>query len=175
MAPLEGVNIIFLDLDGVLVTEYPGIFQHDLAQNLKRLVDATDATVVLSSDWRRWWWTRLHAKMQLAWHGISFSEYTPCLHHPPAQRPREIMQWMKEYTEDPENEPVANWVAIDDRRLLSEIEGTSLVGHFVQTHPRVGLTPAKVDQCIAVLKGLDQEDDMVSHQITCKKQRLQQL
>lgn len=52
------INIIFLDIDGVLNVypqghdEYGAIFHQHFMDNLKRIVDATNAKIVVSSTWR---------------------------------------------------------------------------------------------------------------------------
>ena len=62
-----------------------------------------------------------------------------------AQRPTEILEWKRDYLRKPGAEKLQNWVAIDDRELLSEQNGRFLRGHFVQTHPLRGLTPEAAD------------------------------
>jgi len=52
------MKVIFLDIDGVLNVipqghdAYGGIFHSDFVENLKRIIDETDAKIVLSSSWR---------------------------------------------------------------------------------------------------------------------------
>lgn len=145
------IKIIFLDIDGVLVTRRLGVFEEPLLQNLKRVVDETGATIVLSSDWRRHPQARLEAKRVLATVGLSFIACTPCLSAYIAQRPTEIMQWKKGYTKHGDSERITHWVAIDDRPLLEERHGSYLRGHFVQTQPIRGLSPENCDECIAIL------------------------
>lgn len=145
------VKFIFLDIDGVLVTRRLGVFEEPLLLNLKRVVDETGATIVLSSDWRRHPAARMEAKRVLATVGLSFVACTPCLSAYIAQRPTEIMQWKKEYCKRVENDRLTTWVAIDDRPLIEERHGTYLRGHFVQTQPMHGLTKMASDECIAIL------------------------
>lgn len=55
---LEKIKVIFLDIDGVLNVIpqgrdiYGGIFHQHFMDNLKRIVDATNAKIVISSSWR---------------------------------------------------------------------------------------------------------------------------
>lgn len=52
------MKIIFLDIDGVLNVipqghdAFGGIFHSDFVNNLKRIIDETDAKIVISSSWR---------------------------------------------------------------------------------------------------------------------------
>ena len=52
------MKIIFLDIDGVLNVipqghdAFGGIFHADFVDNLKRIIDETDAKIVISSSWR---------------------------------------------------------------------------------------------------------------------------
>jgi hypothetical protein len=52
------MKVIFLDIDGVLNLEgierdeYGSTFHQEFVNNLKRIVDATDAKIVISSSWR---------------------------------------------------------------------------------------------------------------------------
>jgi hypothetical protein len=145
------MKIIFLDIDGVLVTRRIGTFEDDLLRNLKRVVDETGATIVLSSDWRRHPAARAEAKRVLATVGLCFIAWTPIMSAYIAQRPTEIMQWKKDYCKRADAERITNWIAIDDRALLEERHGSYLRGHFVQTHVLRGLTEMAADECIASL------------------------
>ena len=52
------MKVIFLDLDGVLNVQsqerdkYGSLFHQNLVDNLKRIIDETDAKIVISSTWR---------------------------------------------------------------------------------------------------------------------------
>lgn len=145
------MKIIFLDIDGVLVTRRLGVFEDNLLASLKRVVDETGAVIVLSSDWRRHPAARLEAKRVLGTVGLSFISYTPIMSAHIAQRPTEIMQWKKDFKQRSDSDRVTNWVAIDDRALLEERHGSYLRGHFVQTAPIRGLTEMAADECISIL------------------------
>lgn len=53
------MKVIFLDIDGVLNVisqghdEYGGIFHPHLVENLKTIIEATGARIVISSSWRK--------------------------------------------------------------------------------------------------------------------------
>merc|ERR1712167_305661 len=110
------------DLDGVLVPE--GQFPHfdgKLVQNLKRIVQATGAKIVLSSDWRRQDHSTELARLNLMQHDLDFISETPCLSSSKnlKQRPTEILQWMDEFTKVSffcgGQREISAWIAIDDR------------------------------------------------------------
>mmetsp|Transcript_161001 Transcript_161001/g.283744 ORF Transcript_161001/g.283744 Transcript_161001/m.283744 type:complete len:170 (-) Transcript_161001:23-532(-) len=145
------MRVLFLDIDGVLVTDIPGWFRQPLLQNLWTVVQATGAKVVLSSDWRRSLQARVYSRAVLTFYGAGYIACTPCLPHFPLQRPHEILRWKEEYEGQPGNEPLVNWVAVDDRDLLQENRGLLLAGHFVRTNPAEGLTEEKAQECIRIL------------------------
>ncbi|CAJ1359440.1 unnamed protein product, partial [Effrenium voratum] len=146
------MRVIFLDIDGVLVTRRPCVMEERLLQNLVRVVRETGAKIVLSSDWRRHPEARAEAQHTLNSLGLELIGCTPCKSPYLAQRPTEILEWKRDYMRNPGAEKWENWIAIDDRELLSEQNGRFLRGHFVQTHPLRGLTPEAADACIAILK-----------------------
>ena len=47
------MKVLFLDMDGVLVTQRPSVAEPNLVENLKYIINTTGARIVLSSDWRR--------------------------------------------------------------------------------------------------------------------------
>eukprot|EP00927_Polykrikos_kofoidii_P045581 TRINITY_DN3961_c0_g1_i1.p2 TRINITY_DN3961_c0_g1~~TRINITY_DN3961_c0_g1_i1.p2 ORF type:complete len:167 (+),score=16.16 TRINITY_DN3961_c0_g1_i1:63-563(+) len=91
------MKLIFLDIDGVLVTRRLATFEEPLLRNLKRVVDQTGAEIVLSSDWRRHPAARAEAARVLATVGLNFISCTPCLSIYIAQRPTEIVQWQRDF------------------------------------------------------------------------------
>jgi len=146
------VKLVFLDIDGVLVTRRPGCFEEHLLRNLKRVCDQSGAQIVLSSDWRRHPQARQEAQRVLGTVGLKFIACTPCMSPYLAQRPTEIMTWKRDWRKGRSGEePLTHWVAIDDRELVQERHGQHLRGHFVQTHPLRGLTEDASDECIRIL------------------------
>ena len=61
------------------VVRFPGVFEPQLVRNLKMVVDATGAEIVLSSDWRRTPAALEDARRTLRSYGIDCIGYTPCL------------------------------------------------------------------------------------------------
>lgn len=51
------MKVLFLDIDGVLKEEsYKAAFQDECFARLKRIIDATDAQIILTSSWRVNYW-----------------------------------------------------------------------------------------------------------------------
>lgn len=152
-------KIIFLDIDGVLITKktFPR-FDRDMMSNLKRIAEATGAKFVLSSDRRRK--PDLHEKVVEALEEYDMDhllfDSTPTLPQVKGgQRPTEIMMWMDDY-EDADK--MGAWIAIDDRNLLGEKDGDFLEGHFVRINKKVGLSDEDVDSCIQLLQEQEEEE-----------------
>eukprot|EP00976_Prorocentrum_cordatum_P033834 688573-Prorocentrum_minimum.AAC.1 len=147
-------------MDGVLVTRRPGVAESKLVDNLKFVVDSTNAKIVLSTDWRRTPAARAEVRRILQAHGgMDFIGWTAtntpiAMNH----RPIEILNWVRERNKKvkaegwDEAEMVTNFVAIDDRALLQERGGDRLHGHFVMTHPVRGLTRQACDDVIRLMQ-----------------------
>jgi len=145
------MKLIFLDIDGVLVTRRPGVFEEGLLRNLQSLAQKTECDIVLSTDWRRHPSARDEARSVLASLGLRVIGCTPRLSPFVPQRPTEILQWKRDFCKRPGIEPVTHWIAIDDRALLEERHGQYLRGHFLQTHPLRGLTEERVEEGMRLL------------------------
>jgi hypothetical protein len=139
----ERHNIIFLDIDGVIVTRETRFrsFVPACMERLGRILEATDSRIVISSSWRN-----IHSMEQLrrmfAQHGITHRviDRTGDLDH----RGREIQQWL-------DNNPhlVRNFVVIDDETW--QLEAFEASGRMVHTDIEQGLTDADVDRAIQLL------------------------
>mmetsp|Transcript_32728 Transcript_32728/g.45422 ORF Transcript_32728/g.45422 Transcript_32728/m.45422 type:complete len:99 (+) Transcript_32728:598-894(+) len=91
------MRVVFLDMDGVLVTRRPGIAETKLVENLKYVIDQTGAKIVLSTDWRRTPAARAEVKRILNAQGMDFIGWTATntsitMNH----RPVEILNWVRE-------------------------------------------------------------------------------
>ena len=151
--------IIFLDIDGVICCNTRSELEVDKLKRLKRICSETNATVVLSSDWRRQ--KPLKDRVQRALERLRIS-YVGCTSQRTKTqdignrrwelpcRPLEITDWLKKFRSGPGS---CAFVAIDDRELTKEAGGAALEGHFVRTDPWWGLTADAADQAIAILQG----------------------
>ena len=157
--PVHERAIIFLDIDGVLVTQDSlragGSVSMDrrCVAELNRLVETTGAVIVITSSWR-------------ILHSIDFIVGAMCaagfkgkrrvvditdrLHFATPSgvvigcsmpRAHEICEWLDEHPW------VESFVVIDDDR------DAEISGHFVRTDFETGLTASLVDQAARILRG----------------------
>ncbi len=149
---MEPIKVIFLDVDGVLNS----IGTHRLTangcifvgvthmKNLQRIVNETNAKVILSSDWRydrddpRQNSDFLELKEELLRYGIPIYGYTPEL--PSAHRGAEIDAWLRDHNE------VVNFVILDDRLDIDPNKD-----HWVRTVMSRGLGADETDEAIRIL------------------------
>lgn len=154
---MSNINIIFLDIDGVLNTErfikyqvenhesdyYLADYNFDpiCMNNLKSLIDETNALIVLSSSWR------LNNKLidiilgNFKQYGIDkgILDITPLLH---TTRGLEINHWLnKQSCKD------INYVILDDEDF--DIKDSNLV----KCNPYYGFTKNELNQALNILKG----------------------
>lgn len=150
------MKVIFLDFDGVLnsekyvrtVREYGVIIDPSRMALLKKIIDATNAEIVLSTSWREHW-DKEPIKCDTTGEGINeiFGEYglkifdkTPKLN---LKREDEIKAWLNENGAE-------SFVVLDDAFLSDDF----LVGHFIKTSNYFdGLDEADVKKAIEILKG----------------------
>ncbi|CCW64904.1 unnamed protein product [Phytomonas sp. EM1] len=142
-----GPKIIFLDCDGVISPFSGPMFSKVHMQRLKKIVDATQAKIVLSSSWRTSEFGRKEVKKQLIANGISpFIGCTPCI----SSRPRviEILTWLK----DNESLGVKNFLALDDINLPALAPNKAFFSkHSITTNGLTGLTDQDVAKAIEIL------------------------
>lgn len=163
------MKVIFLDIDGVLnvipsgFDIYGGIFHTHFVNNLKRLIEQTNAKIVITSSWR---WSGLEF-MQNMWIArgypgevIDITPYDFILvrlglfkNENGIKRGHEIKHWLDTHTD------VENYVILDDDRDMLK----SQLNHFVCTHKNnshhdciddgFGLTEICTEKAIKILNG----------------------
>mmetsp|Transcript_32295 Transcript_32295/g.66578 ORF Transcript_32295/g.66578 Transcript_32295/m.66578 type:complete len:169 (+) Transcript_32295:77-583(+) len=135
--------VLFLDIDGVLHpvnAEEDEFFGGSQMEQLRRIVEASGAQVVLSSTWRlspvhmRQATERLEAVSML----LKPQGETPNLQR--HGRAAEIRAWLDDH-------PCERWVAIDDLPLDEELPAE----HVVRTEPFRGLTAEAACEAIGKL------------------------
>ena len=169
------MKIIFLDFDGVLnSSSYSAslsdagkptkdengheLFDPETAKRLNRIVDETEAKVVISSSWRylgltalkeMWRKRGLHGQLigmtsmhavdeYIMEHGLNWLEKGTITGSP---RAVEIEAWLHEH------DHIDNYVILDDMPMSSALET-----HFVQINPILGLSDAQAAKAIEILK-----------------------
>ena len=142
--------IIFLDVDGVLNTwdDEVEIEPACMAQ-LKRILQETDAEIVLSSSWRGTDGPEVSIS-GLQEHRLAkyFAKHEVPLwvdriprHYIPfsVERPFNIMTWLSQHS------MVSNFIALDDE------DNIELYPHNFKTQPKKGITPEVADKAISFL------------------------
>ena len=91
---LAELKIVFLDIDGVLhsIRAYSHFNEHCMVQ-LKRIVDATNAKVVISSNWRRNGGLLALARKKLRQLGIEVIDVTPTNTPSAPEQKRLLIGW----------------------------------------------------------------------------------
>ena len=149
-------KIIFLDFDGVLNTEhYQGLLQYQgkpwqdeygaffdpkAVKQLKRIIDATDADIVVESSWK---YLGLDAMKEL-WEVRNLPgtiiDITPSLLG--KNKGVEIASWLSKYAKQD-----LRYVIIDDEFVILD----SQLPHFILTNPYEGITEEQANRVISML------------------------
>ena len=146
------MHVIFLDVDGVVDSKRRR--NHLCSTKLELLVGAahrTNSRVVISSHWRLVNPQHRQLKAVLRYLGVEVIGATPVRRPWEPERPLEIAEWLQAYNasaRELDRPPVTNFVAIDDRDLLSERGGNLLQGHFVRTNVDAGLTAVEAERVV---------------------------
>ena len=149
-------KIIFLDFDGVLNTEhYQGLLQYQgkpwqdeygaffdpkAVKQLKRIIDATDADIVVESSWK---YLGLDAMKEL-WEVRNLPgtiiDITPSLLG--KNKGVEIASWLSKYAKQD-----IRYVIIDDEYVILDFQ----LPHFILTNPYEGITEEQANRAISML------------------------
>ena len=134
--------------DYMLTEENVDIFNEDMLDEraivqLKKIVEATDAEIVLSSSWRWYKETRDKIHYQLRLKGIDFVDTTPRETDITMSRGAEIKAWLDNHPE------VEKFVILDDDELQIE----EYLPYHVKTNFKYGLTREKAAEAIKILNG----------------------
>ena len=149
-------KIIFLDFDGVLNTEhYQGLLQYQgkpwqdeygaffdpkAVKQLKRIIDATDADIVVESSWK---YLGLDAMKEL-WEVRNLPgtiiDITPSLLG--KNKGVEIASWLSKYAKQD-----IRYVIIDDEYVILD----SQLPHFILTNPYEGISEEQANRAISML------------------------
>lgn len=163
-------KIIFLDFDGVLNTEhYQGLlryqgepwqdehgafFDPNAVKQLRRIIDATGADIVIESSWKYlgldamkelWKVRNLPGRVIDITPSSVSDEYllnnldTTMLHC----KGMEIASWLSEQAED------IRYAIIDDEYVILD----SQLPHFILTNPYEGITEEQTNRAISILNG----------------------
>jgi len=150
------MKVIFLDFDGVLNVipqghdDFGGIFHPEFVENLGRIIEETDAKLVISSSWRHGGVERMRAMWEHRGYPGEIIGITPDLwrrveseeFHDKMERGHEIQAILDQYYQ------ITNYVILDDDddMLLSQR------GNFVRTSNNINHP-----DCIDIGYGLTKE------------------
>jgi Swiss Army Knife RNA repair-like protein len=141
------MKVIFLDIDGVLNCKttpnprsFPFIVDPVLLNRLKRLLQRTEAVVVLSSNWRY----DPAGLFSARYYGVPFIDTTPDLPHEP--RCNAILDWLGRHRD------VERFIVIDD-----EDDELDVLPLF-QPSQSTGLTDEMVEGAANYLNGKTDKD-----------------
>ena len=153
------MKVIFCDVDGVLnnrgtTDRSPGGYRgvsNVLIHKLRRIVEATGAKIVLSSDWRlirnipgrKKDYRYLVRKLRIVC-SLSIYDHTDDISW--EMRGREILKYLKDHPE------VTAYAVLDDIPFRDFSEG-DLPAHLVLTDDRYGLTDKDVERAVRILQG----------------------
>ena len=168
------MNIIFLDIDGVLNCtkfrkdrllsgDYSVAIEPRLLLLLKQLVVITNSSIVLISSWRKYWIPEgcvdsagQKIEKALASTGLSILDKTPVLNN--GSRSQEVERWLKT------KGYVDRYVILDDSDFMWS---KTLRMHWVQCSSETGLTVQDVEQAISIMSGnLIQEERQILNGVT---------
>lgn len=148
------MKAIFLDFDGVITIPPRWYIKADKLKWIKKIVDATEAKIIVSSSWRmctieetiekviRYPKRCPHNRM-LCWFLDNLYDVTPWVGLGNG-RGGQIQKYLNEHPE------IENYVIIDDDSDMWD----SQLYHFIQTNFEDGITEAEVNRAIKVLNKL---------------------
>jgi len=142
--------LLFLDVDGVLHrdTHVECQFEPQCIAHLKRVLQSTNARIVLSSDWRLRRKDLRIVESQLRDAGIMPIIDVTCFGRRPEGRWCEVLQWLRNWAQ---NQPVSSWICIDDNDFSSSAGFELVQPVLVQTDGCVGLDEATATQAINLM------------------------
>lgn len=151
-------RLLFLDVDGVLnnddwawrlfedygikVYQNNILYQPALIQ-LRRIINATGAKIILSSSWRRFPEAKADLERCLKMYDMTIDNETPILdRHKGYCRGDAISKWFKAHPGE------YKYVILDDEDNMGEH-----MAHLVRTNWFAGLTEVEANKCIDMLNG----------------------
>ena len=151
-------KILFLDFDGVLNTEhYQGLLQYQgkpwqdeygaffdpkAVKQLKRIIDATDADIVVESSWKYLGLDAMEELWKVRNLPGTIIDITPSLLG--KNKGVEIASWLSKYAKQD-----IRYVIIDDEYVILD----SQLPHFILTNPYEGITEEQANKAISILNG----------------------
>jgi len=160
------MKVIFLDIDGVLnvipkdFDKHGGIFHSSFVKNLERIINETDAKIVISSSWRfsglsgmidMWKDRKLPGEViDVTPNCVQLVNETDFEFYDQVERGHEIQDWLDKHPE------IERYVIIDDDNDMLESQQEFFVRTVNNDHPDsidigYGLTQKCTDKVIQIL------------------------
>lgn len=144
-------KIIFLDFDGVIVTQSSRFnsFDPECMKHLKFIIDKTNAFIVISSTWRKFD-SLIKLKQMFEPFGLfnRVIDITPVHNDNDWGRGKEIEAWLN--LPHPLSWNINGFVIIDD-----DTDMEPFMDHLVQTDSHVGLQEKDIEKCVKILNRRD--------------------
>lgn len=141
------MKVLFLDIDGVLNTpKMTGRFGTDFIDNIlvalvARIVNETEAKIVLSSSWRVDEQDRFLATRELAEHGLTIHDCTPVItRRPPENAPDEVWESWVWPTRSEEIQAWLDQNPVTRFAILDDMQDACIEGCFFKTDENRGIT-----------------------------------
>ncbi len=151
------MNIIFLDIDGILNTSSDRRINRNMVKRLSRLVKDTNSKVILHSGWRFWFNENMqplngqakNLQEELWREGITLSGKTPDLSDENIKKTQtfskvkasEILSWLDKQSD------IDAWAVLEDLDLKNE----TIKKHQIMPDPDTGLTDEDIDKAMALI------------------------
>ncbi|CAF1372835.1 unnamed protein product [Adineta ricciae] len=142
------LNIIFLDIDGVLCLNRR--MNQVCLENLKTIVDNTSARIVLSSSWKLF--PKSRTQIETSFREIGIDPIIGWTGTRGKTRVDEICYWLTNLDNKTIDDDILirKWIAIDDMDLL-KLDPKRMQDHFVLTSEEHGITKENVQEAIRLL------------------------
>lgn len=154
------MKIIFLDIDGVLNViqqgrdEFGALFHPEFVENLRQVIDATGAKIVISSSWRSAGLERMKLMWQMRDLPSEVIDITPNFREVSSVRGEEIANWLSQNNVD------SYLILDDDDDMLPDqlpnfiqCSGNNKLSENIFSVEGYGFTKDKVEKAIAILNG----------------------
>ena len=152
------MNILFLDIDGILNTSSDRRINHDMVKRLSRLVKVSNSRIILHSGWRFWFTDDMlplnemakQLQEELGKEGVILSGKTPDLSDEHIKNTRtfskvkasEILSWLDKQSD------VDSWAVLEDLDLKNE----TIKKHQIMPNPDTGLADEDIDKAMVLFK-----------------------
>ena len=158
------MKVIFLDIDGVLCTEndrfdeFGDLFNAEFCENLKIIIDQTNAQIVISSAWRygKGGLERLRNMWNFRGLAGNILNITPVMGTARVLRGKEIKHFLANFSYQSYcNQEITNYVILDDDNDMLPEQLPFFVQCSNEDFTEFGLTKERANRAIQILNAND--------------------